>query len=287
MLSVLVIGAGMMGQTHIKAYQEMNHVKLVGIVDKNINKANQVAQGDTKTFASFDEATAQLDKVDVIDICLPTYLHKEYVEQAATLGKDIICEKPLGHNLKEAVYMKEFCENRNVRLFVGHVVRFIPEYSQAKQLVESGTIGNAGVVRTSRNSGFPDRDDDWFADFNKSGGVVLDLIIHDFDFLRWCFGEVERVFAKGLYGRGFLKKDYALVTLKFENGVIAHVEGSWSHDVFQKRFEFAGDNGAFEYDSLKERSISLSLDNNDLGAVTESPTQHSPYYLELSILWSV
>lgn len=128
--------------------------------------------------------------------------------------------------------MMDVCERQQVKLYVGQVLRFFPEYSQAKQVIERGDIGKAAVVRTSRVSGFPRGWNDWYADVQKSGGVAVYLGIHDFDFLRWCFGEVERVFAKGLSGKELPKKDYALVT------VIAHIEGSWSHSAFEIRLHW-------------------------------------------------
>ncbi|MEH7246796.1 Gfo/Idh/MocA family oxidoreductase [Neobacillus niacini] len=286
MQKILLIGAGTMGMEHANSYYSMEDVHLVGIVDLRREQAEQIiGEYDTKIFQTLEEAVNALEHIDVIDICVPTFLHKEYVHKAADYGIDVICEKPLAYTLEDAREMIEYCENKDVKLFVGHVVRFFPQYAKVHDLVSNGTIGDIGVVRTKRGGNFPAGWRDWYADHTKSGGVILDLIIHDFDFLRWTFGEVERVFAKGLAERNIEHLDYALVTVVFKSGVIAHVEGTWAHQTFSSQFEFAGKRGILEYDSLKEEPVLLSIrnSNEEKGgvAVPQSPLKKSPYYIEL------
>lgn len=277
MLSVLVVGAGAMGKTHIQAYAKMDNVKVVGIADPRTPE--QLDVNNVPIFPSFEKAIEQLKKIDVVDICLPTYLHEEYVKKAAELGKHIICEKPIARTLEEAKEMIDICKTNGVKLFVGHVVRFFPEYRQAQNLIDSGVIGKPGIIRTSRNTSLPkNARKEWYSNYNQSGGVILDLLIHDFDFLRSCFGEVKRVFAKSILGRDFAEKDYALVTLRFEGGAIAHVEGSWSHEGFTTKYEFAGDKGIIEFDSTKNRPL---INNGDVIS-PKGLLQESTYQRELA-----
>lgn len=287
MFHVVVIGAGTMASVHSQAYSNMDNVKLAGIVDIRKDKAEELASRlGAQAFESLDEALQALGRVDIIDVCVPTYLHKDYVLKAASLGKHVVCEKPLARNLEEAEEMIRVCKENGVRLFVGHVLRFFPEYTKAKALVDGGVIGDAAVIRTSRGGSFPVAWNNWYADINKSGGLLLDLIIHDIDFLRWVFGDVERVYAKGLMGREFEQSmDYALVTLRFRNGAIAHLEGSWAHTSFSMKFEIAGKTGVIDYDSSKDTplaSFSRSSSGGSAGvAVPESPLQENPYFREL------
>jgi UDP-N-acetylglucosamine 3-dehydrogenase len=285
-INVLVIGAGTMGTVHSNAYMAMENVNLVGIVDIRKEKADAVAGGKVPTFTSFEEAISEVKDFDVVDVCLPTYLHKGYVLKGAGLGKHVVCEKPLARSLEDARDLIHTCKTQNVKLFVGHVLRFFPEYVQAKSVIDSGKIGKPGVVRTFRGGVFPTAWNDWYADFKNSGGLVLDMIIHDIDFLRWCFGEVERVYAKSLLGRGFARKDYDLLTIRFKNGVIAHVEGSWAHEGFSMTFEIAGDKGIIDYNSSKETPLFLRAQSTKEAtsggvAVPESPMRNNPYFYEL------
>ncbi|WP_261133966.1 Gfo/Idh/MocA family protein [Bacillus sp. Marseille-Q3570] len=283
---VLILGAGTMGRVHAEAYAEMDNVQVVGIVDRDSEKAGQLASPlGAPVFTSVDEALVTLEHFTVVDICLPTFLHKKNVLRFAEIGIDIICEKPIARNLEDAREIIDFCKEKDVKLFVGHVVRFFPEYELAKQRIDEGAIGKPAVARTFRGGIFPKGWNDWYADFNQSGGLVLDMIIHDFDYLRWMFGEVERVYAKSLLGRNYLQVDYALVTLRFKSGVIAHVEGSWAHEGFTTKYEIAGKTGIIDYDSSKETPLLLKSKKaaNGIGgvAVPESPLIKNPYYLEL------
>ncbi|RDW21426.1 gfo/Idh/MocA family oxidoreductase [Oceanobacillus arenosus] len=285
MLNTLVIGAGTMGSTHAAAYVKMEDVTLVGIVDTNLAKARDLAEKlGTKAFQTYEEAVGNLMSIDVVSVCVPTPVHKEYVMKAADENRHVICEKPLARSLSDARDMIHYCQDKGVKLFVGHVVRFFPEYVRAKQVVDEGKIGNPAVIRTTRGGGFPIASNDWYSDFNSSGGLVLDMIIHDFDFLRWCFGEVERVYAKSSRTRVFEKLEYALVTLRFESGAIAHVEGTWAHQGFSTRFEIAGKEGIIEYDSAKVAPVVASKKESVSSggvAVPESPMKNNPYFTEL------
>ncbi len=286
MFHVLVIGAGTMGSTHAHAYAAMENVNLVGIVDIRAEKGSELAASvGTRSFTSYEEAMEALERVDVVDVCVPTFLHKEYVMKAADAGKHVICEKPLARNLRDAQEMIDYCKQKNVKLFVGHVLRFFPEYVNAKQMLDQEAIGPVAVVRTTRGGAFPMAWNNWYADFQCSGGLTLDMIIHDFDYLRWCFGEVERVYAKGLQGRVAAQLDYALVTLRFKSGVIAHVEGTWAHDTFSMKFEMAGKTGIIDYDSSRDKPMVAFSRTAQAGsggvAVPESPLKENPYYLEL------
>ncbi|MBD1379507.1 Gfo/Idh/MocA family protein [Metabacillus arenae] len=287
MIHVLLIGAGTMGKVHANAYQEMENVKIVGIVDAQRNAAELIAAPmGLPVYPTLEEAMDSESSIDVVDVCVPTSLHKEFVIKAANLGKHVICEKPLSRSLDDAKEMIDCCNEKNVMLFVAHVVRFFPEYQKAREVLENGNIGKPGVVRTFRGGAFPLSVNDWYADFQNSGGLVLDMIIHDFDYLRWCFGEVKRVYAKSLLGRGLARLDHAVVTLRFENGVIAHVEGSWAHEGFKTSFEIAGSKGIIEFDSLAEQPL-ISVKRNvkeraGEAQVPESPLKNTPYFRQLN-----
>ncbi|WP_059103012.1 Gfo/Idh/MocA family protein [Shouchella shacheensis] len=291
MVRVLVVGLGTMGSTHAASFAAMENVQLMGVVDKNAKLVNTLAKKlDTKGFASFEEAASYLEgQIDVVSVCLPTNQHATYVKKAADIGADVICEKPLARQLGEAREMMDYCKKKGSKLFVGHVVRFFPEYVKAKAVMEEGKVGEVAVARTMRGGPFPRASENWYANYDSSGGLILDMIIHDFDFLRWTFGDVERVYAKnlaGTTGENEAMKDYALVTLRFKSGVIAHVEGSWAHKQFHTSFEFAGKDGVISYSSAKEKPVvteRIAEEGEASGGVSvpESPLAQSPYDREL------
>ena len=119
------------------------------------------------------------------------------VLEAAHVGKHVLCEKPVALRQEDAEAMIQACDGAGVRFFVCMVVRFFPQYRLAKDLVNKGRIGNLAVLRLKRVSYSPRKKvENWYIDETRSGGMIVDLMIHDFDFARWLGGDVERVFAR-------------------------------------------------------------------------------------------
>jgi len=282
-----MIGTGAMGQWHLERWQRLP-VEIVGYYDLDSESAQQTAQ----RFGGqvYNRLEALLADVDIVDICTPTPAHKEPVLAAAAAGKPIVCEKPLARHLADCEAMVEACDRSGVPLFVAQVVRFFPQFAQAKALLEAGRLGNPGVIRTIRGGTFPrTTPNSWYGDLAASGGVILDVSIHDIDFVRWCFGEVERVFARGLTFADQGKYDHTLITLRFTNGAIGHIEGSWAFPPgqFHTRFEIAGDQGILEWDSTENQPIQIALrdpaNDNQVKRDVLSPLalEDDPYFIEL------
>lgn len=285
MLKVGVIGAGTMGSAHAGAYASLAETELVGVCDVRQEAASRVAQATGSKVVSAEELFDD-PEVDLIDVCVPTPFHKEFVMRAARAKKHIFCEKPLARTLKDGEEMVRAAEEAGVKFGVGHVVRFFPEYLAAKRAIEAGRIGKPGVVRTFRGGGgFPLASQDWYANYEWSGGLTLDMIIHDFDFLRWVFGDVQRVFAKATTFRDYNRIEHVFVTLRFVSGVIAMVEGSWANlGGFSYGFEIAGDAGLIHYDSrdiVPLRSVTTGGPGGGGVPVPESTLEESPYVTEI------
>ncbi|UCZ52807.1 Gfo/Idh/MocA family oxidoreductase [Bacillus shivajii] len=286
MKNILLVGAGTMGKAHADAYQVMPDVHITGIVDSDEEKAKSLANKfETQYFPNLNEALQENENIQIVDVCLPTNHHFQAVSEATKHCKAIICEKPLSRTLTEAEKMIQLCNNNNSTLYVGHVLRFFHEFASIKQQIERNMIGEPKMVRSLRGGSFPRGYNDWYSNSEQSGGLILDMIIHDFDFLRWCFGEVERVYARSLSEDITNKIDYALVTLRFANGMIAHVEGTWAHEGFSSAMEISGTDGIIDYDSSIDQSIHLQprVKNNVFSgvAVPSSPLNESPYYRQL------
>jgi len=254
---VAIWGAGTMGRVHAGCYQRSEEGRVAYVIDQDLGKAQELASTCGALPTTDPEAALTDPEVDVVDVCLPTYLHRESVEQAARSGKHVLCEKPVALSTEDAKAMIDTCRACGVKLGIAHVLRYFPEYETARHMITSGELGHIGTVRLSRVGPFPRGWADWYADEGRSGGVLLDLSIHDFDFLRWCFGPVDHVYARKV--RNDRPLEYALVVVRMKNGVIAHVEGSWAHPgPFSYRFEICGSSGMIEYDSLKSRPLSVA-----------------------------
>ena len=281
---VALIGAGTIGSVHARHWSQVPGAEIVGVLDPDA----EAARAAGPAFSDWDTLLSQT-KPDIIDVCTPPPLHGYFVERAAAAGKAIFVEKPMARTLADCDAMIAAVEKAGVPAMSGHVLRFFPEYAAAKRLVDARGVGAPAAIRTARMGGLPAWSR-WYADPAQSGGVALDLILHDFDWLRWTFGPVSRVYAKGLYGKEefFGRLDYALVTLRFASGAVGHVTGSWAHPGgFRTTLEIAGDGGLIEHDSARSAPLTASLRTSaGSGSVTipESPMAplEDPYYLELA-----
>lgn len=283
-MKVAVIGCGVMGRTHANAYNQLQGAELVGVCDFVEEAARKTAETfNTTPYFSFEEMVKEA-KPEAISVCLPTHLHKEYVKKAADMGIHVICEKPVAPNLEDAREIIAYCESKGVRLFVAHVVRFFPSYKNISDKVKAGAVGDLGVIHTKRIGGHPGATKPWYKDVSKSGGVIMDLMIHDLDYVRSIAGDVKSVYA---IGRTTDDIDYALVTLRFENGAIANLEAFWGYPgAFTTAVEVSGNKGVIRYNSeatttLKVRKAADPGAGADAVAKNLSPHLHDPYYYEL------
>jgi Predicted dehydrogenases and related proteins len=243
-----IVGTGTMGEVHAAAWRSTD-AELIGYTSAHPEQAEALARRyKLRTFTNYSDLLAA---VELVDICTPTPLHRPMVLQAAKAGKHMICEKPVALNPADARTMIQACQEAGVRLFVGMALRFFPQYRLAKELVASGQIGTLGVLRLKRVSYVPQKSpDNWYFDPALSGGMVVDLMIHDFDYSRWLAGEVERVYARTTRsGEG--PAQYAQAILRFRSGAIALVEGGWAYPVgvFRTGFDLSGTGGLIEWSS--------------------------------------
>lgn len=223
-----------------------------------------------------------LSKADAIDVCLPTDLHVDLGLQVIAGGKALLVEKPAARSFEEAMKLHEAASHANVPFMVGHVARFFPEFKRGHDIVLEGGIGTPGVARTRRGGLAPTGSESWFMDHSRSGGVLLDVAIHDFDWLRWTLGEVKVLNSRSIGAKTGKGPDYGLTVLTFESGAIAHVEATWMDPSgFRTTYEICGSKGMIEYDSRATASLRSHLPGKTF---SEGPLASSddPYFKELS-----
>ena len=223
-LRIGVIGTGFAGSTHARAAIGLPDVRLVAIAAETVAEAEPLAAELGARIAPDALSLCASDDVDLVVVASPTYRHAEHVIAAAQAGKHVFCEKPIARTLDDARTMVRACGEAGVQLAIGHVVRFFPEYRRAKELLDSGALGRAALATLTRGTVSVGAARAWYLDPAKSGGVVLDLMLHDLDVIRWWFGEPARVYGKRLVGGGPL--DYALATVRYDDRPIVQLEAS-------------------------------------------------------------
>lgn len=285
-MKVGIVGAGFMGTTHAAGWAE-TPAEMIGFTAETQKEAGVLAaQYNARVFPSLD---AMLAEVDVIDICSPTHLHHQMALKAAAMGKHIVCEKPLARTTQQAQEIVDACRKAGVHLLVAHVVRFFPEYALAHAAVTEGQIGKPAVIRLHRGSYRPKKPaGNWFLDEDKSGGILMDLMIHDYDYARWLAGEIESVSARRVTeAHPEAPVDYGLVILSHRSGALSHISGAWAYPppTFRTKVEIAGDRGLIEFDSDGTAPIQNMILNTIDGApdvgLPASPVSESPYTAQI------
>jgi predicted dehydrogenase len=276
-----VLGAGFAGATHARSALRIDGAQVVAVAALPLEGAAALARECGARVASADEICAA-DDIDLVVVATPTHLHARYAIAAATSGKHVFCEKPLARTLADAEAMVRACDEAGVALAVGHVVRYFKEYQRAKQLLDDGTLGRPAIATLVRGNFAVGSAREWYLDPAKSGGVVLDLMLHDLDTVRWWFGEPSRVYARRFTGSAGL--EYALATIRYDDRPIVHVEASWAeHAGFRTGFELRGDRGMLVHDSRAASPIALQSPAGPAGpAMMATPTLHeTPYLVQL------
>ena len=284
-MNIGIVGTGFMGTTHAAGWAATG-ATLAGFVAETPEEARPLA--DQYQVKVFHDLASMLPEVDVVDVCSPTYLHAEMVLQAAQAGKHVVCEKPLALNVEQGASMLAACREAGVHLLVAHVVRFFPEYALAKQVTASGQIGRPATVRLARGSYRPKKPaGNWFLDEAKSGGILMDLMVHDYDYARWVAGDVESVYARKIPAKDTARVDYALVILRHRDGALSHIAGAWAYPppTFRTHLEIAGDAGLVEFDSedtapIRNLILKSAGDAPDVG-LPSSPVSESPYTTQI------
>jgi len=285
-MNIAILGCGTMGMIYAHNLAKMPGVTVTGVVDINAGRAERAAAlTGAKAYTDAASLFEQKD-LEAVAVCLPTYLHKPYVLQIAEKGLHVICEKPAALTLEDAQEMKAACEQHGVRLFIGHVVRFFPNYHDAYQQAHSGKIGAPKMAHFKRYGAYPQGMDGWYTDSGKSGGVIMDLMIHDIDYACWLFGEVESVYASAVK-RDEPKMEYAQLTLHFKNKAIASLTGYWGYPgPFTTQFEVSGDQGIVRFDSNQVQPLDIQIQGLATGEgpavqIPSGSNLHDPYYKEL------
>lgn len=237
MARVGVVGSGGIAPVHLWAWRRLG-------LDAMVYSTN----ADARTLAAeygalaVDNLPALIQQVDVVDVCTPTPSHPEIVVAAAAAGRQVVCEKPLALTAVGAQAMADRCAAAGVKLYPAHVVRYESDYVAAKAAVEAGDIGRLTLLRLSRRSAAPRRQ--WFADRERSGGVIMDQLIHDIDYARWVAGEVVSVRASVVFGRTE-PEQRASVELTHATGAVSQLTGEWGGPelAFAATFSLTGTSG--------------------------------------------
>ena len=211
-LKVGIIGLGSMGSTHLDIYSKIKEVEVIAIADSiqsrldGSSKAEGNISGQAEGGVTGLSAIKYLDAmelienpdIDIVDICVGTDLHFTFVEAALSKGKHVLVEKPLARTYDEAKKIIQLAEQSSKYVMSAMCLRYWPAWVFLKEAIDSNAYGKCLSLNFKRQTSFPGGA--FYSDHNQCGGALLDLHVHDTDFVNYCLGLPEAVFSQGYKG---------------------------------------------------------------------------------------
>ncbi len=279
---VAMIGFGGIAKSHKRGYEILEKqgapIKLVAICDINREQFTKVQainlEGNPKYDLSGQTLYTDLDQMlereafDMVDICLPSFLHKEYATRMLRAGKHVLCEKPMSLSSADCQVMIDTARECGKKLMIGQCLRFEPMYLFLKDAIDQNTFGKVKNAFFERLSSMPRWGfEGWYHDTARSGGAILDLHIHDVDMVRFLFGEPKAVSAVSYD----TETRWTVINSRFlyEDGKIVVANASWDESNSTK----------FGYPyrvNFEKATVTLQG-----GKITVYPVGGTPYEVEL------
>jgi len=275
---VCLVGAGRAGSLHANSL--VNHVpeaRLTAIVDsvpQTLEETGLAYGLEPEMRFETLEIAIEKSQFDAVVITTPTFTHHSLAVQAAEAGKHVFLEKPMSLTLVECDAIIASTHRMGVKLQLGFMRRFDPEFSAAAQRIKAGEIGRPMLVKSlTHGPGLPPR---WAWDLKKSNGMLAEVNSHDWDTVRWLMGsDYERVYAEIANFKGDSHNisspdfyDNALVSIRFENGGLGSISGicpcGYGYDA---RVEIVGDKGIMQIGELQGQAVIICT-NRDQGLIT-------------------
>ena len=251
-LGICVIGSGRAGMIHARNFARGVHrARLAALADPHaptLQEAQRELEVETG-YADYRQALAD-PRVDAVVVVTPTSLHKAIVLEAARAGKHVLCEKPMGMDVRECDEMIAACHSAGVKLQIGFMRRYDDSFLAAKQRIDAGEIGDVVLVKSLTHG--PSVPQEWMYDIRKSNGPLAEVNSHDIDAARWFVGsEIDEVYAIGGNFRcpQAVQKypdfyDNVAMVCRFENGKQGFIDGAVSVGYgYDARMEIVGTSG--------------------------------------------
>jgi predicted dehydrogenase len=239
MFNVGVIGIGGIGATHLRAYTAVKGVRVSAVADlvADRREGRTVVAGNVKgqvqggvDFARFRKYAEGMDLIadpnlDIVDICLPTPLHARYATAALAAGKHVLTEKPFARTAREANRLVRAAASARGRLMCALCMRFWPAWAWLKEAIDRKIYGRVLAAHFRRVANTPRGG--FYRDGRASGGAILDLHIHDTDFVQYCFGKPSAVSSRG-YEAVSGAIDHVITHYLYDRIPLVTAEGGWA-----------------------------------------------------------
>jgi myo-inositol 2-dehydrogenase/D-chiro-inositol 1-dehydrogenase len=246
-----ILGLGRIGKIHAENIISLNECNLKIIIDPISDSDNNFTDLGVKQSKHFDDLLNESD-IDGVIICSPSKYHVSQIKSLSELTKNIFCEKPLGLSIEEILDVKSLVSKKNLNLHIGFNRRYDPDFSELKRRILNDEIGDLHMIKiTSRDPAPPP-----ISYIKKSGGIFLDMTIHDFDMVKYLSGsEISELYVKGgCFVDPEIEKakdvDTAIINMSLKNGVLATINNSRKAVYgYDQRIEVLGSKGVLKVEN--------------------------------------
>lgn len=282
-MRIACVGTGYINAIHAQSCRNAKDVELAAVYSRREESGRSFAQKFSIPRVYTDYEQLLRDKqIDAVVIGLPTPLHKEFTVRAARAGKHILCEKPIALSTGDCEEMIGEAKKSDVIFMIGHVLRFWPEYVATKSVIDNGVMGGIRSLATYRLSAIPEwSSGNWLVDGSQSGGVPVDLQIHDIDFIRWMLGQPISLKSIGtMINSNFINS--VVSTFGYEKAV-AYSEAGYilpRNEKFKMGFRIMCEKGIIEYDNHSIPTLAMALDGKPFKYPSLSTID--PYTVQIS-----
>ena len=250
-INLAILGLGRIGKIHAENIISLNECNLKIIIDPISDSDNNFNDLGVKQSKHFDDLLNESD-IDGVIICSPSKYHVSQIKSLSELTKNIFCEKPLGLSIEEILDVKSLVAKKSLNLHIGFNRRYDPDFSELKRRILNDEIGDLHMIKiTSRDPAPPP-----ISYIKKSGGIFLDMTIHDFDMVKYLSGsEISELYVKGgCYIDPEIEKandvDTAIINMSLKNGVLATINNSRQAVYgYDQRIEVLGSKGILKVEN--------------------------------------
>ncbi|MBS3168165.1 Gfo/Idh/MocA family oxidoreductase [Candidatus Woesearchaeota archaeon] len=244
-MKIGVIGVGNMGRHHVRLYKELG--VLCCISDINGELAKQVSEKYGCNYYEDYNEMLNNEKLDAVSVAVPTSLHKKVSIDVISKGVNLLIEKPIAENLKDAKDIIDAAKERGLKLMVGHVERFNPAVQRLKKILDEGKLGKVTSVVAKRVGLFPSQ--------VRDANIIIDLAVHDIDVMNFLFGSCGKIVgSSGGVALDAGREDYAHIMLDY-NGIGNFIQVNWITPIKIRQLSITGTKGHAELNYLTQELV--------------------------------
>ena len=269
-INLAILGLGRIGKVHAENIISLNECNLKIIIDPVSDFDNNFTDLGIKQSKHFDDLLNEND-IDGVIICSPSKYHVSQIKSLSDLTKNIFCEKPLGLSIEEILDVKSLVTKKSLNLHIGFNRRYDPDFSELKRHILNNEIGDLHMIKiTSRDPAPPP-----ISYIKKSGGIFLDMTIHDFDMVKYLSGsEIAELYVKGgCFVDPEIEKandiDTAIINMSLKNGVLATINNSRQAVYgYDQRIEVLGSKGVLK---VENKLLNKVVKGTKAGFISSNP----------------